>query len=96
MYEASQDIAYLDNVIQESLRLYPPAPRWGTESIPWASTLKMFCCIPYYCRTSRECRETTVIKGVTIPKGAIVMIPIFLIQLDPQYWKNPKQFDPDR
>ena len=27
-YEASQEIAYLDNVIQESLRLYPPATRY--------------------------------------------------------------------
>ena len=29
VYEASQDIAYLDNVIQESLRLYLPGPRFG-------------------------------------------------------------------
>ena len=28
-YEASQEIAYLDNVIQESLRLYPPATRYS-------------------------------------------------------------------
>ena len=51
--------------------------------------------MPWF-RTSRECQETTVIKGVTIPKGAIVMIPTFLLQIDPQYWKDPEKFDPDR
>ena len=27
LYEASQDIEYLDMVLNESLRMYPPAPR---------------------------------------------------------------------
>jgi cytochrome P450 len=49
-----------------------------------------------YHRARKECRETTVIKGVTIPEGAAVVIPIYLLQLDPQYWKNPKQFDPEK
>ena len=29
LYEATQEITYLDNVLQESLRLYPPAPRYN-------------------------------------------------------------------
>ena len=27
MYDATQELQYLDMVIQESLRMYPPAPR---------------------------------------------------------------------
>ena len=34
LYEASQEITYLDNVIQESLRLYPPGARWD-HSVMW-------------------------------------------------------------
>ena len=40
-YEASQEITYLDNVIQESLRLYPPATRYSyiqTASFNYFST----------------------------------------------------------
>ena len=31
-----------------------------------------------------------------IRKGEQIMIPNDAIQNDEQYWKNPKQFDPDR
>ena len=47
-------------------------------------------------RTDRYCKRTTVINGVTIPKGAIVTIPISLLQHSPLYWEDPGKFDPDR
>ena len=47
-------------------------------------------------RTDRYCTKTTVINGVTIPKGAVIAIPIGLLQRSPLYWKDPEVFDPDR
>ena len=47
-------------------------------------------------RIDRICNETTTIKGVTIPKGAVIIIPSAMIHRNPLYWKDPEKFDPDR
>jgi cytochrome P450 len=47
-------------------------------------------------RTDRACSKTTDVKGVTIPQGSVVIIPILLLHHDPQYWNDPEKFDPDR
>ena len=49
-----------------------------------------------YDRTDRHCTKTTVVNGLTIPKGAAVAIPIGLIHRSPLYWKDPEKFDPER
>jgi cytochrome P450 len=36
------------------------------------------------------------IKGITIPKGAVVECPPWLLHRDPEYWPEPEKFDPDR
>ena len=97
MYEASQELAYLDNVIQESLRLYPPAPRYCISSSLFNARLMTNPLFPMHaCRTFRVCLKTTVVKGVTIPQGATIVVPCLLLQRDPLYWKDPDKFDPDR
>ena len=40
--------------------------------------------------------KTITIGGVTIPKGAIVVIPIDAIHHLPKYWPDPYKFDPER
>ena len=49
-----------------------------------------------YNRTERYCKKTTVVNGVTIPKGAAIVVPISLIHHSPLYWNNPEEFDPER
>ena len=48
------------------------------------------------CRINRYCTKTTVIKGVTIPKGVAVVVPIYTIHHSELYWEDPEKFDPDR
>ncbi|XP_060523673.1 cytochrome P450 6a2-like isoform X2 [Cylas formicarius] len=74
-YEAVMDMHYLDRVIQEALRKYPPVPG-----------------------TIRKCLQDYKVPGThtIIDKGTNVHIPIFGIHMDPDYYPNPTNFDPDR
>jgi cytochrome P450 len=58
-------------------------------------TLRMYAIIPLVTRTSTE---DVYIKeaNVTIPKNADVMIPLYLINRDPDLWENPNVFNPER
>ncbi|KAK7499235.1 hypothetical protein BaRGS_00009495, partial [Batillaria attramentaria] len=72
-YERLAEMKYLECVINETLRMYPPLPF-----------------------ISRKAADTVTIKGVTIPKGVGVMIPIFNITHDPDNYPDPLTFRPER
>ncbi|XP_060116485.1 cytochrome P450 3A21-like [Heteronotia binoei] len=47
-------------------------------------------------RIERECKKDVEINGVTIPKGTVVMIPPYVLHLNPEHWPEPKEFRPER
>lgn len=74
-YDSLTSCQYLDAVISESLRMFPPAiftDRVATQDYP----------IEKY--------------NVIVPKGMQVLFGIYAVHMDPDYWEQPDQFDPDR
>ncbi|XP_053332468.1 cytochrome P450 3A30-like isoform X2 [Clarias gariepinus] len=51
---------------------------------------------PVIFRLQRVCKKTFKIKGLTIPKDTVVMIPIYTLHRDPKYWPDPDTFKPER
>lgn len=47
-------------------------------------------------RLERVSKTSVEIGGVTIPKGTVVMIPVFAIHHNPELWPNPEEFKPER
>nr|KAG5712364.1 hypothetical protein BaRGS_023943 [Batillaria attramentaria] len=56
-------------------------------------TLRLFPPLPFI---NRKARKTTIIKGVTIPAGCGVGIPIYQIMHDSRYFQDPDTFIPER
>lgn len=58
-------------------------------------TLRLFAIIP---NLSRHCQEDYEFKefGITIPKGTLILIPMCVVNRDPELWENPSDFTPER
>ncbi|XP_063233535.1 cytochrome P450 4g15-like [Bacillus rossius redtenbacheri] len=68
-----QQMVYLEQVINETMRLYPVIPA-----------------------VARRVDEDISVNSYTLPAGTIVIIPIYLVHRNPEYFPNPDTFDPDR
>ncbi|KAM9350433.1 cytochrome P450 3A40-like [Symphorus nematophorus] len=47
-------------------------------------------------RLERVSKTSVEVNGVTIPKGVVVMIPVYTLQRDPTLWPEPEVFKPER
>ncbi|KAJ8728452.1 hypothetical protein PYW08_016837 [Mythimna loreyi] len=80
-FNSIQNMPYMDMVVSESLRLWPPG-----------FNLDRICTKDYNLGKPNEKAE----KDFIIRKGSPIMIPVFAIHRDPQYYANPEKFDPER
>jgi cytochrome P450 len=57
--------------------------------------MRVFAIIPMI---TRYCPEEVHIKEakIVIPAGSNILVPMFLINRDPDIWEDPQKFDPDR
>nr|AVL92859.1 CYP450 [Locusta migratoria] len=74
-YDAINSMQYLDKVVAETLRKYPPVVILNRENN-----------VEYKIPDS----------DVVLDKGTPIMIPVYGLQHDPDYFPEPERFDPER
>ncbi|XP_046385905.1 cytochrome P450 6k1-like [Ischnura elegans] len=81
-YEALQDMNYMDMVLKETLRKYPPG-----------LILTRTCTQRYYMPNPVG---EGVEGGMWIEEGTSIVVPVYGIQMDPEFYPDPERFDPER
>ncbi|RZC41760.1 cytochrome P450 9e2-like [Asbolus verrucosus] len=79
-YEAVLKMKYLDQVVSESLRKYPPG-----------YVLNRICVKDYVIKPKNSHEKIAIIE-----KGCLVAVPVMGIHYSPEFFPNPEKFDPDR
>lgn len=51
---------------------------------------------PIGSRLERVAKASVEVNGVTIPKGTVIMIPVYTLHRDPTLWPEPEEFKPER
>ncbi|KAJ8728460.1 hypothetical protein PYW08_016845 [Mythimna loreyi] len=80
-FNSVQYMPYMDMVISELLRLWPPG-----------LALDRLCTKDYNLGKPNANAEEDFI----VTKGTSISIPVYAIHRDPQFFPNPEKFDPDR
>ncbi|CAK1596655.1 unnamed protein product [Parnassius mnemosyne] len=80
-YNSIQSLKYLDMVVSEVLRLWPPA-----------IALDRLCIKDY----NLEKPNIQATQDYIVRKGESIMIPVWAIHHDPKYYPDPEKFDPER
>lgn len=79
-YNEIINMSYMDAVINETMRLYPGG-----------------AILDRVCKNKFELPPPLPGKeSITLDPGTNIWIPVFSIQRDPKYYKNPEKFDPER
>ncbi|KAG8239333.1 hypothetical protein J437_LFUL018962 [Ladona fulva] len=81
-YDALQDMTYLDMVIHETLRMYPPG-----------MSLNRMCSKRYYLPNPEG---EGLDGGLWLEEGMVVTIPVYGLHHDPEIYPDPEKFDPER
>ncbi|XP_014488267.1 PREDICTED: cytochrome P450 9e2-like [Dinoponera quadriceps] len=79
-YESMSKMTYLDMVVSEALRKYPPAP------------LNDRICVKSY----KLPPSKPGCKSVIIEPNSLIWLPVYALHHDPNYYPNPSKFDPER
>ncbi|XP_054737901.1 uncharacterized protein LOC129244309 [Anastrepha obliqua] len=81
-YELIMGLKYLDNILKEVLRIYPPLPFLDRTCTPKAG------------EAGYSLNEYGI--DFNIPLGMPIFVPSHAMHMDPQYFKDPEKFYPDR
>ncbi|XP_077296728.1 cytochrome P450 9e2-like [Arctopsyche grandis] len=79
-YDTIHGLSYLDMVLSETLRMYPPA-----------LLVQRQCTNPYVLPPADSKG-----KPFEVPVGMIAIVPVYSLHMDPENFPEPEKFDPER